>query len=427
MQHYVLQSGKREGLNLSETMLPQRLKEAGYVTHAIGKWHLGFYSWQYTPTFRGFDSFYGFYGGGEDYFTHKAGAGYDFRRDKQPMCGTGCSEVDWDAQGNYSTTLFSDEAVKIVQNHDTSKPLYLYLAYQAVHAPREVPQQYVTPYNNVIKDSERRTFAGMLACMDEGIGNLTEALKTKGMWNDTLIVFTTDNGGPIKGSRRCHICGDNTGTENYPLRGGKHSLWEGGVRGTALVHGSMLKISKYQNEGLMHATDWYPTLLTMIGVDPSLSGSKPLDGFNQWPMISQNASSAREEVLLNIDRLHNILGPFVRNGGGHAAIRRGNYKLVLGDPGPPDIWSTPVNASVLYIGHPLATTWNTTVQLFDVVNDIREEKDISADNQAVVKDLLDRLHAYNDTVVSPIFEYGGSDPQADPKKHGGAWTPWVMN
>jgi arylsulfatase A-like enzyme len=189
----------------------------------------------------------------------------------------------------------------------------------------------------------------------------------------------------------------------------------------------MLEISGYQNEGMMHATDWYPTLLTMVGLNPSPNGSKPLDGVNQWLLISQNGSSAREEVLINIDRLHNILGPMVQGGAGHAAIRRGNYKLVLGDPGPPDVWSEPVNELSPLATLPKITSWNTTIQLFDVIKDVREQTDISANNQDIVNNLLDRLHAYNQTVVPPIFTFGPGDPRADPKNHGGAWTPWIDN
>lgn len=80
-------------LPLNETTIADQLQAEGYVTHAVGKWHLGFFKWQYTPTFRGFQSFYGFYSGGEDYFTHMAGNAYDFRRDPSPRCGKGCSQV----------------------------------------------------------------------------------------------------------------------------------------------------------------------------------------------------------------------------------------------------------------------------------------------------------------------------------------------
>ena len=102
------------GLPLNETTMAEKFKEAGYKAHMSGKWHLGFYKWEFTPTFRGFDSFLGFYSGGEDYFTHESSGGYDFRRDSQPRCGKDCSEVNAQDQGNYSTTVFTREAVRVI-------------------------------------------------------------------------------------------------------------------------------------------------------------------------------------------------------------------------------------------------------------------------------------------------------------------------
>jgi hypothetical protein len=113
------------------------------------KWHLGFFKWAYTPTFRGFDSFVGFYSGGEDYFSHVSSGGFDFRRDPSPRCGKNCSQVDWQAQGSYSTEVFAQEAVTVIDQHKASAPpdtpLFLYLAFQGVHAPSEAPQKYLPP------------------------------------------------------------------------------------------------------------------------------------------------------------------------------------------------------------------------------------------------------------------------------------------
>jgi arylsulfatase A-like enzyme len=128
-------------------------------------------AYAYTPTWRGFQSFYGYYGGGEDYFKHDSRNAYDLRRDNGANCGKGCSHLAVEDYGNYSTHLFTAEAVRIIQKHDTSPgaaPLFLYLAYQAVHAPDEAPDSYVAPYSN-IKNKKRRTFAGMVSmqAMDE--------------------------------------------------------------------------------------------------------------------------------------------------------------------------------------------------------------------------------------------------------------------
>ena len=232
-----------------------------------------------TPTFRGFESFRGFYSGGEDYYTHQSSGAYDFRNDPTPNCGPNCSQIDSASLNAYSTTVFTTEAVRVVDAHPfETKPLFLYLAYQGVHAPAEVPEAYVTPYNSLIADEKRRTFAGMLSAVDEGIGNVTDALKARGALDNTVVVFTTDNGGPT-------TTGDGVGARNWPLRGGKHSIWEGGVRATAFVSGTAALLADpfttttssvlaaglapgaYPRtyEGLMHGADWLATLAAVAG------------------------------------------------------------------------------------------------------------------------------------------------------------------
>ena len=155
------------------------------------QWHLGGSAWEYTPTFRGFSSFYGFYSGGQDYFTHGGDKSLDFHLEVGERCGENCSQPQFSAIGQYSTTLFSERAVEVVKAHDPDTPLFLYLAYQAVHAPSEVPASYQNAYDGLITDSHRKTFAGMLSCADEGIGNVSKALAAKGMLNHTLLVFST--------------------------------------------------------------------------------------------------------------------------------------------------------------------------------------------------------------------------------------------
>ena len=117
----------------------------------------------------------------------------DFHLEEGKKCGDGCSQPLWSAQGTYSTTLFTSRAVEVVHKHPAQEPLFLYLAYQAVHAPREVPDSYADAYSGQIQDADRRKFAGMLSCMDEGIGNVTAALESTTLLQDTFIVFTTDS------------------------------------------------------------------------------------------------------------------------------------------------------------------------------------------------------------------------------------------
>ncbi len=397
-----LKSNAATGLPLNETTMAQYFKGSGYKTHAIGKWHLGFYTWAHTPTFRGFDSFLGFYSGGEDYFTHIAGGAYDMRSDASPECGAGCSKVLSSAQGRYSTTVFSEEAVRVVESHNASEPLFLYLAYQAVHAPSQVPDSYKEPYVGKITDSHRQTFAGMLSCMDEGLGNVTAALARRGLDKNLIIVFTTDNGGPVKDTPG----GDYVGSSNYPLRGGKHSIWEGGTRGTAVLWASpdMLKTTGYKSGHLMHGADWLPTLCEGAGLD--CSNATNLDGVSLWSALSTNAStSPREEFVYGRhDDAPEAWKPY------DDAIRSGDWKLIQGTGGKPNDWSTNyTEITTVSTFKPRATG---DVQLYNVVEDPEERHECAADNPDVVKSLTSKLNAARNTAIQGA-PGDGNDPRTD--------------
>ena len=128
------------GLTLNRTLLPEQLAKLGYRNHLVGKWHLGFCKWEYTPTFRGFHHFFGFYTGASGHFSHVRGNGYDFRRNTRTLVGV---------QGKYSTDLFTDETVNVIKKHKfKNKPLFITLCYQAPHAPLEVPKD---AYNKIHK------------------------------------------------------------------------------------------------------------------------------------------------------------------------------------------------------------------------------------------------------------------------------------
>ena len=144
-----------------------------------------------TPTYRGFDTFYGMYNGMGDYFTHiSKQSGYDMHND----VGTNLT-VDWSAKGIYSTHLFTDKTIEILKHHNKSHPAFIYLSYQAVHGPLQVPQYYVDKYcANVTTGSIRKLHCALTAAMDEGIGNVTAALDRLGFSNNLITLFISDNG-----------------------------------------------------------------------------------------------------------------------------------------------------------------------------------------------------------------------------------------
>jgi arylsulfatase A-like enzyme len=291
LQVGVVRPWAQYGLPLEERTLPQALKEAGYETAICGKWHLGHLQRDYLPTRRGFDHQYGHYNGAIDYFTHQRDGGHDWHRDDQACHDQG-----------YSTFLLADEAARLIRKHDKSRPLFLYLPFNAVHAPHQVPPKYVEPYTHL--HEPRRTYAGMVTAMDEAIGRVLSAVEEKQMRGDTLLLFASDNGGPAPGRV----------TSNGPYRAGKGTLYEGGVRVVALAAWEgHIKPGTIVNQPL-HIVDWYPTLVKLAGA--SLGQKFPLDGRDAWPTITEGKPSPHDEILLNAAPAS-------------GAILVGNWKLVI--------------------------------------------------------------------------------------------------
>lgn len=322
MQHLVILAPEPWGLPLSERLMPEYLKAAGYATHAIGKWHLGFHRREYTPTYRGFDSHYGYWNGYQDYYDHTMRAtlvpykGYDMRRNMT---------VDWQARGQYSTDLFTNEAVHIIETHDSKQaPLFLYLAHLAPHTgnpeePFQAPDEEVAKFA-YIEDPERRMYAAMVSKLDQSVGDVMAALRTKGMLHNSIVLFMSDNGAPTFGVH------SNRGS-NFPLKGMKESPWEGGVRGVAALWSPLLHSTQRVSNQLMHISDWLPTFYSAAGLDVRELGK--IDGIDMWKTLSENLPSPRIEILHNIDPIED-----------YAALRRGDWKYVTGttQEGKVDEW-----------------------------------------------------------------------------------------
>jgi len=354
LQAAAIPSAATYGLATDERLLPEALRAAGYRTAIVGKWHLGHAKPEYWPRQRGFDSQYGALLGEIDYFTHEAHGDRDWFRDEKPLDEPG-----------YVTTLLGSEAVRLIGEHDPKTPLFLYLAFTAPHAPYQAPEEYLERYPNV-SDPARRAYAGMVTALDHEIGRVVAALDARGMRENTLIVFHSDNGGP-RSAKYTGEVDTSQGTipcDNGPYREGKGTLYEGGTRVVALANWPGRIPAGSEVDQKIHVVDVFPTLADVAGA--SLAGTKPLDGVDVWPVISQAKPSPRTEVVYNVT-------PF------GAAIRQGDWKLV---------WRA---------------TLPSQVELFDLAQDPSETTNLAAAHPDVVATLQARAETLARESVPPLL------------------------
>ena len=348
LQCGVVRPWAQHGLPLDERTLPQALREVGYETAIVGKWHLGHFEPEYLPLRRGFGHQYGHYNGALDYFTHIRDGGHDWHLNDKPNYDEG-----------YSTDLIGKHAVQIIADHDKTKPLFLYVPFNAPHTPLQAPQKYIERYSE-IKNKRRQVYAAMVTCMDDAVGRITKALdEHEYPANQTLIFFCSDNGGIKKlGS-------------NGKLREGKGTLYEGGVRVPAVVlWKDHLEPGSIVDEPL-HVVDLYPTFLKLAGA--KIEQSKPLDGKDAWMTITGKQPSPHKFIL------HNVT-PF------HGAIRIGDWKLI-------------------HNGHTRANVTtgseNEKWELFNIRKDPSEKKDVSRNHPKVLQRLKTKLTLLEKEAVKP--------------------------
>lgn len=355
------------GLPLEEQTLAQGLKSAGYETAIVGKWHLGSVTSAYLPTSRGFDHQYGHYNGAIDYFTHIRDGGFDWHRNDKVNRDEG-----------YSTHLIAKEAVRLINERDKNKRLFLYVPFNAVHSPHQAPLEYIRPYEHFT--GNRKPYAGMLAAMDEAIGQILKAIDDNGLRKETLIVFHSDNGGPAPGKT----------TDNGSLRAGKGTLYEGGVRVCAVAAwDGHIKPGSAVDQPI-HVVDMYPTLLKLAGA--KVEQKLPLDGLDVWSTIAAGQTSPRKEIL------HNAAPT-------RGAIRIGDWKLVIGGNVADDEANAPAQPRRNQARR--AQPGNDQVELFDLSKDPSEKTNLATSNPEKVRELRARYDALAAQAVPP---QGGPKP-----------------
>jgi arylsulfatase A-like enzyme len=215
--------------------------------------------------------------------------------------------LDWYRNGiplnekGYSTELITQEACKIIETTDPTKPLFLYIPFNGIHAPFQVPEAYTKLYPQL--KGNRQKLAGMLSAVDEAIGKIVNTLDKAGLRENTLIIFSSDNGAPPPG-------------DNTPLRDFKATVYEGGIKAAAFVNWPGHVNSGTTITEPMHIIDWYPTLINLAG--GKINQSTPIDGKDVWPMITQNKKSPHDAILSVSTK-----GPII------SAIRMDHWKLIL--------------------------------------------------------------------------------------------------
>jgi arylsulfatase A-like enzyme len=355
----------RAALPQAERTLAAAMKAAGYATGAIGKWHLGMEP-GYHPMDRGFDEFFGMASGTK--YIDESWPGVHYLKgllafDRSEPKGDGEDESPerlarrglWRGREpakleEYVTDQLAGEAVAFIDRH-REEPFFLYVAFNAPHAPLETTDEYYQRFPQW-KDERKRIHAAMISALDDGVGTILDQLAAIGAAEDTIVVFTSDNGGPE--------VTDSDGRCNAPFVGHKRNLYDGGVRLPYLIRWPARLAAGGTFSEMVSTLDLFPTVLAAAGA-PSTGGERPLDGTDLLPFLTGERKGAPH------DALYWRTGP-------NGAIRQGAYKLLLaGD----------------------------LVRLYDLDADPKESKDLSAKEPVMVEEMRAKWQKWNAELSTP--------------------------
>ena len=385
MQRAVCRPFLDTGVPPEEETLPEMLARAGYEARAaVGKWHIGHSRLRYHPLRQGFTFFYGHYNGNIDYYSHHREGQLDWHRG-----------FDASHDEGYSTDLIADEAVRFIEGQSGSEsPFFVYVPFNAPHSPLQVPTKWLDDYASVGNEN-RRTYMAMVAAMDAGIGRILGAVDRIGATNDTLVWFFSDNGGPGMG-------------DNTPLRAGKGTVYEGGIRvAAALRWPGEIDTGGLIAQPLAYIDVW-PTLARLAGLEPGGGPGKPLDGVDVWDAI-QGAEPVPARPLFSY---------FERYQGESLAVVEYPWKLVRN--GPPILGANPDDAPPAGMRAPKMQ--ELQIELFRLDRDPGEKTDLSADHPDRVKAMLAKLKEFR-----AHRSRGGVPPMTAPPPPGWEAPPeWRM-
>ena len=285
------------GININEDLLPEMMQRAGYEYRAcIGKWHLGHLREKWLPNNQGFTHFYGCYNGAVDYFTHEREGEVDWHRNEKTVFEEG-----------YATDLLASEASTYIESVPEGEPYFLYIPFNAPHSPFQAKEEDLKKYGHRT-DINKRTYAAMVDAMDQGIGKILKTVEKRGDFENTFILFFSDNGG-VK----------NIG-DNAPMKGSKFTVFEGGIRvvAAALWKAGGISGGKVINDRMGYI-DVFTTLKAIVGLDEE--SPNVLDGINVLESLRGTKQIKEREWFSYIDQSNEKLE--------RLAINKGTSKLIL--------------------------------------------------------------------------------------------------
>ena len=362
MGESVITPWRKYGLPLTEKTLADLVAEAGYERRGIfGKWHLGHYKKELLPLSRGFTHFYGLYNGAFDYFTHIRQGELDWHRNHETCRDEG-----------YATDLIGREAARFIDESPGDKPFFLYVPFNSPHVPLQAKEKDIAKYDH-IKDEKDRVYAAMVDSLDQAIGKILEALDGKGITDNTLVLFFSDNGAIRYG-------------DNGPWRSGKGSVYEGGVRVPAVIRWPAGLDGGRDVDGMMGYIDVYPTIKRIVGV--TAPEPNPLDGLDMLEIIRGRTEAPQRYWFSYI----------AQGSPDKTAICDGTWKLVVVGGSVLDVSLEPALPPV----HPEN---KPSVELFRLDRDPGEQNNLAAEHPEVVAELLKHLKSFRRLKIGGVPDY----------------------
>jgi len=403
---------------LNVKILPEYLKDLGYSTHGFGKWHLGFCSEAYTPLKRGFDTYDGLFIGDEEDLANEESEAESAKRklkkgwktvyfrthgNKSSLAGKNSSQYSKFSSIDYASkteNLLKNEIMK--ENLSTKQPFFIYLSLLTKVYPNTM-----NPSKNIVHERRKK-----ISEMDRAVKKIVADLKNTNNYENTLLIFISDNGARFIQSA------NKDDDPNFPLKGYKNTIYEGGTKVPAFIHSPLLKKQNYRYPGLFHMIDFLPTLLSLS--NPTVVPG--LDGLSQWEAISDGKDSPRKMMIYNMD---DVFVPSVLASGlvyqkFQIGVRNYRFKLIWGQ------------SSMLHRGYRTpqysqggVNTEFQTLQLYDLKLDPGEKRNIATRRKHILQKFQRLAMEFYNDIVPPRFGISQSTIQVlDTRSESGGVTGW---